>query len=202
MRIPLTQTALTAFSSHFRGNTLLIDTEVLVFQDPLVSVESKKKKHKRRSKCLEPALPPAVASDTSPQAPPSMVTYTAGLLFSSARGMLDSWMVKKPAGCQSEPDIPVASSETNAPKAAVSLVRARSLSGEEEYRKDKAAPPPPPPPPRPQNGWAKRVPTPPPTNFSEGRRNVGCNGTHSPRKPGAQNSLFSFGKYGKQVKVG
>lgn len=193
------------FYSQAKGGLLcLAKGAVLQFQETLGAGECKKKKHKKRNKSLDvaPAQFAVTEDGAVPKSPPSIMTQTAGLLFSSARGILGSWAVQKPTASQSEPRI-CADSHTEVDSNRGRLIRTRSLDVVPENMVNKVPPCPPPPPPHPpQNSLARKTAVLPPQIYTSTKRSSGSYG-HPTKKTSGQHRAFDFsGKYGKQVKVG
>lgn len=128
--------------------------------EPFNSNDSKKRRNrKRKVSSLEPPSDSTSCADTP--SPGSFLSRTAGLLFSSARGLFGSfhnpWKLKKPSTVHSDPILSTRSGdslvrETERLRHPV-LLRARSLdSVPEETPSQRLAPPPTPPPLSPEFG--------------------------------------------------
>lgn len=131
---------------------------VLLQADPCISSESKKKRNRKRKGSSSPDHEPHPdhPSSADPPSPASFVSRTAGLLFSSARGLLSGfhnpWKPKKPSSVHSDPVLSVRAEENHLSDDSARLkqpaiTRARSLDSvpEETAAKRLSAPPPPPP---------------------------------------------------------
>lgn len=128
--------------------------------DPCNPSESKKKRNRKRKGSNSPdhEPPPDHPSSADSPSPASFVSRTAGLLFSSARGLLSGfhnpWKPKKPSSVHSDPVLSVRAEENHTSDVSARLkhpaiTRARSLDSvpEETATKRLSTPPPPPPPP-------------------------------------------------------
>lgn len=133
---------------------------VFLQADPLNPSESKKKRNRKRKGSSTPdhEPPPDRPSSTNSPSPASFVSRTAGLLFSSARGLLSGfhypWKPKKPSSVHSDPGLSVRTEETHMNGCSARLkqpaiTRAKSLDSVPEETAAKRLLPPPPPPPIP-----------------------------------------------------
>lgn len=132
--------------------------------DPCNPSESKKKRNRKRKGSSTPDHEPPhyCPSNADSSSPASFVSRTAGLLFSSARGLLSGfhnpWKPKKPSSVHSDPVLSVRTEENHMSDVSARLkqpaiTRARSLdSVPEETATKRLAPPPPPPPLPPEFG--------------------------------------------------